>query len=1082
MHKVNGNIADNRFTTLCRTVAAMLALCLPLFTFSQQALTLTERADGNLLIRNGLTGIVIPSEKNIRQKGGVMAPIQSFILADGRLTDSSSNLLTSRVPVTHATLEQTRNAEQITCLFRYQFSDTGFYTCRITLMKNSRSIRIEEDSNDDLGYTVQVGKSREFDRARYRGWVASDPEWGREPDGRAYREENNRKPLDASVNLKYSSATRYPLMSNWDPAGGEVNTGRYWQAYSESGTQSTPLFGIFQGKPSLLVGNKFAGVRFITSAPTPKATGTLELKMELERRGPDNSYYPRKRFQWCVYISTKKDLLPPDQYQPIGIEMNRVSGVADQVAEYCTKPLQLNEQFLKGAIYLNDSSVQSMIKRVKADQQYYEKLLAINPSIRQTLDAWRYPDSAASLKRYVLLLYADIKKELVQGDGTHAFNIKYWMGSMYYKNIAMLITTLFADPAVRITDGERQQMTEFLRLMARLLWDDNYVPFFDSSGINFGTANMSYQYRNNGRNFFALIFSGDPEFRDRARNVHKQAESDLLKAISANGISFASPHYTQATIEPILYTMLQLKRTGVADLFKDQKDRLQKFAAFYTSLLTPPSVRFMGYRKLVSIGDGSEESAAVFALLAAGMKDVDPSLANNLYYIFENGAPRQSQFGSLGLAIDLFPHQGKVHTGSANFQGYLSHARSGLGSPRESASWIINGEVYLDHRNDDRGELILYALGAPLSLSRSSFYSPHAPDARIRSLVVPERLFPEWKSAQQPINGENKLGNPWLGSDVKTFGKYDHLTHSTSLIRNGQLSWSRQFIMIYLNAEEPLFIVYDSLSNNEPAIWSMNFMSEVVTENNSTKINIIPKTHNNGNLAELPSGTPERTLKAGWNSFQFLGQPWAKHPDGGINWTMHLFTAPLSSYSFSQWSTTWQNSQESDEFRKYNDRPYSETQQILRWRSAKPFFSVILPYGKKETSSPYKITSTGNYSIQFTRQDRTYQVTPWSVDIRQGNGKRTISFLGDDPASSAGIRAEGGSCTVQIEGNTVLVMVSGRSGTRKITLPFEVVAANDNIPIPQTQAGRSNILIPFQGEANIYPEMAGFKTFTYMKK
>jgi hypothetical protein len=262
----------------------------------------------------------------------------------------------------------------------------------------------------------------------------------------------------------------------------------------------------------------------------------------------------------------------------------------------------------------------------------------------------------------------------------------------------------------------------------------------------------------------------------------------------------------------------------------------------------------------------------------------------------------------------------------------------------------------------------------------------------------------------------------------------------------------------------------------------MNFMSEAVTENNTTKINIIPRTHNNGNQAELPSGTPEKTLKAGWNSFQFQGQPWAKHPDGGINWTLHLFTAPASSYSLSQWSTTWQNSQESDEFRRYNGKPYSETQQVLRWRSAKPFFTVILPYGKKEIAQPYKTTSTGNYSIQLTRQDRTYQITPWYVDLRQGDSKRTISFLGDDPVSAGGIRAEGGSCTVQMEGNTVRVMVSGPSGTRNIMLPFEVVAASDGTPAPQTQAGRSTLRIVFQGESSTYPEEAGFKTFTYVKK
>ena len=136
-----------------------------------------------------------------------------------------------------------------------------------------------------------------------------------------------------------------------------------------------------------------------------------------------------------------------------------------------------------------------------------------------------------------------------------------------------------------------------------------------------------------------MLLAQDPEFSERARQAAVKVNEDINISVYANGASFGSPHYTQATLDPILFSMLQLKQAGVADLFRTNP-KIKKFAEFYSTLITPPSVRFGLNRKLISFGDGSEESAATFALLAEGLKEVDPSLSARLFHIFNNGPQR----------------------------------------------------------------------------------------------------------------------------------------------------------------------------------------------------------------------------------------------------------------------------------------------------------------------------------------------------------------------------------------------------------------------------------------------------------
>lgn len=1074
-----GYLSQIRFMHFYQAVLFLLGT-LPLYSQAQSTISIKKDRSGYVTIWNGVCGIAVPSSQQLAQAKELPAPIQYFMLADGQATDSSTNLLQSTRKPLSASSEILTFKDSVVIKSRYLFPEKHFYTSTIVVRKNSPSIIIEEDSNEDVSYKLQVGKKGQFNQARYRGWSSTGVDMGYGPPGQPYTDENKRQPMDATVDLPPDREIRFPLLSNWDPAGGEVNTGRYWQLYHATADKNAPMFGFYQGKPSRLIGNKFAGVRLTTGSQQNNTSGCLFLEMSIEKRGPDNSFFPRKRFQWCAYITRKNNLRPATEYQPIGQEMNRQSGVGDLVEAYAGKPLKLNESFRKGSLYLDEKSVQQMIARVRTDASYYNYLVQINPTFKPSLDMWRYKDSAQSLKRTLLQTFIAVKRELIEGDGSHAYYYKYWMGSINYKRAAMQITALFADKSIALTAAENEQLEAFLRLMARIQWNNDYVPFFDSSGINYGTENMWYQYRNNGRNFFAMIFNQDPEFRDRAANVLRETRNDLLGAIRENGITSASPHYTQATLDPILYNMLQLKRAGIGDLFREHKDRLVQFIDFYKTLLTPASVRFSGFRKLVSIGDGSEESAPTFGLLAAGFHDIDEPLSNDLYYIFEHGARKQSLFGELGLSVDMSNHPGSYSGGSASFPGYLSHARAGVNTPLETAAWIINGETYSDHRNDDRGEVILYALGAPLSLSRSSFYSPRAADARIRSTMIPAEMFPSWNAGRQPLNGEDKKGNPWQSSTLLSYAKSPFVTLSHSAMSGNKITWVRQFALIHVVPEEPILVFLDSANSNARMVWNMPFTSEGISLNNQ-KLQEPQRAVFDEVKKESPHSGAESALKAGWNTFNVTGQRWPTHHTGGINWDLHSFTSGNASFTLSQWTNVWQNEQEKEEFRKTNNRAYEESQQYVRIGIQQPFFGLIVPYVKTDSGSRLKPRFLRDRTLILENAKRSYRISSQFVDINNGK-ERILAVFSSMPVSLGDITIAGGAVSIKLGTDSVHVYVADGGEKRIINFPFPLTPAEPRSQRVTMRDNGKTMEIQPAGDFNILSSEPGYRILSFRRK
>lgn len=1014
-------------------------------------------------LTNGQIGIILSRENTIRQAQPkkIPAPIQSLIYFDGTLSDDSPNYLSTETDPSSVKVTISKNtADECIIQYYYRFAKkqfvygkktfaggeagNGFYKAIIRLKKGAKSIMIEEETDYDIFYSIKISNGINPDKARYRGWSASSKEYGYEPSGKVYRPEHERGyPLDATIDLDYSKPVAYPKLVLWEPAGGENNSGRYWLLFNSGASVKGNITGFFQGRPSKLYAGKNAGPCLkITPAETIngiRSERSASIDVSIDRLSPDQSFATRKRFEWGIFISTQKDVLSPELTQPIALEMNRQSGISARVESYISKSARMVPAFYKGAIYLPEEKIQQLIKKIRTDNNFYEKVCSIDGLYKPVFDAWRFPDSARSLLNNILKWNRKLQKEYKIGEGSYEWDMRYWKGAVNFKYYALASSCLFADNTISISLADRKSIEQMLVLMARVVWDDDNTPMFDSSGINFGPENMVYMYQNNARYFFALIFATDPEFSARAKHVLQNVKKDLKNAVYANGSSFGNPHYTQATMDPLLFTMLQLKQAQVANLFT-KNPLIYRFVDFFKSLLTPASPRFNGSRKLVSLGDGSEESAVTFGLLAAGLEDSDKEISNELYAVFENGGYRLSIYGPLSLTVDIInAHEGNPELGTSNYQGYMSHFRYNANTKNETAVWILNGDSLYDHRNDDAGETAIYALGAPLSLGRSSFYYPPATDARIKNVVVPFSAFPEWAGNGQPINERSLTNRTWPTSSQRSFAHLGNSSVSESLMQNEKRKWIRRVAIINTNPEQPVFIYYDSVTGSEYNIWNMFFSSDGIIKTPAGNIEPVKRVYDNINRKELPQGTSVKSLMPGWSTFQFNGQKWNRlfHTSEGINWNLSFFSTKQSEFSLSQWTTTWQNDTEAREFQKTNNRSYSDEQQILRLKTNQPVTAIICPYHKgtkindqaiKEIKAGYHLLLQGKDSVIFTSYG--YYSTAGAT--------RTFAaiFLPGESFSFNNISMEGGPAEIEVTEKQVKIRVHGASGKRIIRLPI----------------------------------------------
>ena len=628
----------------------------------------------------------------------------------------------------------------------------GHYTARITLSADQPSILIEEDADTDVAYELDFYGVTKPNQARYQGHHSTSKQAGYEQDGRQYRMWHERTNCDALVDLQYQTPWETRFLARWDPW--IYDSGWYWQWYNTQDGSDGPLLGIFAGRASRALGAAWSGVQVITRPAADGRPPRAGLRVECNRRAPDARVFPHVRFQWGLFVGTRADLAPPDQVQKICRQMNLHGGFnLNKVHRYALDYPDPPQGY--GGMFMPRDARERLLAKLRADKDgphgkgFHHYLYTQDPYARPLVDFWfdPSPERVQRVSGEVAALANNILDAFVNGQGIMDFRFHYWHGGLQLTGMATWIDQLLASPAT--SAEQRAAAKAAAALFAHILWDDDFVPLFEGHGLNLGNPNMPVN-QGNARALIALLLSGHPAMKAHAESVQKAALADLQGTVNEYGAHMGSVHYVGASAYPLIGTFQQLKMIGRYDAFA-REERLARFAEFYLNFLTPPEVRFGGLRKLVAIGDGSTEGTAMYGQLATGFAGSQPGLSARLMGAWRAGGNVHGNFqGTSYLKIDEDLPAADPALGSATFPGWYSVLRHGWNTPQETAVWLTGGEDYRDHRHCDNGSVVIYALGAPLSVDWGPIYYPHVSGGFLHSLVLPEA----------------ETGHPWDRGDV----------------------------------------------------------------------------------------------------------------------------------------------------------------------------------------------------------------------------------------------------------------------------------------------------------------------------
>ncbi len=838
------------------------------------------------------------------------------------------------------------------------------YRCTITLLAGQPSVLFEEDTDLEMTWSMDLYDGLQPTTARYRGHSAKKKEYGAEPDGQVLRPGHARRPVDATVELRYDKPMRpsytrtdtsWAPLSVWDRWAG--NTGWYWQLLDAQAPAQANLVGFFAGRAGQAVGAANSGVCLFTqpaAADQPGARPKAGLSVSSYRRSASGQLFLQSRFQWGLFVGTKgHDLKPPAEVQPINQQMNLHGGFnLNKIHRYTLDFPDPPGGY--GGLYMDRKAVAALLQKLRADKGgpngkgFHGYLYNVDPPSRPLIDMWADP-GGAKLQTAVAAVNQTAHEMLtafVHGLGIYDPHYSYWHGGLAMMRHGVWIDQILADP--RTTEEQRRQLKAAAVLFGNVLWDNDFVPMDNPHGLNLGTANMPVQ-QSGYRDFYALLLARHPTMIERAKLVDTRVRATVRRLINESGAEIGCPHYMGASFAPTLNTLMQLKQLGKDDPFRTES-RLANFAAFYLNLLTPPEPRVGGKRALISLGDGSTEPSELFGVLGTGFRDADPALSARLMAAWHAcGKPHSSFFGTTLLMIDDSLPATDPKLGDVSIPGYCSVLRHGWGTPNETAVWFVNGDHYSDHRHNDHGSLVIYALGKPLAIDWGSLYTPQAPGAYMHSGVVLEK---EIGHAWDKDGPSLKAGGAWRESTLETFASFAEGAYARARFKAGQTVWTRAVLSIHADERQPILVIRDTFSGEgaqAAKVLTLNLMAEGDVETPAGKV--APalrrhpvKDHKGEEQDQLPSASRPFAVPAGAQRLGFKGKY-------DVDWDVYVVGDESQQALIGNWAVTPLGGFITDQ---------EERQHILRVRGNGTFTTVILPWRRGEKPEGLSVSREGD--------------------------------------------------------------------------------------------------------------------------
>jgi hypothetical protein len=866
---------------------------------------------------------------------------------------------------------------------------------------------------------------------------------------------------DRPASAACSANTYRKLVTNYPPA--DHGAGWYVEMYQAAAPANTPVVGIYTGRVSTLLNSDYGpSMPGIYTSNHHWISGTVDAGIQVDNlvRAFNGVTAPLVHRNWGIWVSTKADILPPADHQPIADEENSLASI--NLSHLYTYQLIYPDppggwQWL----YLQPAGAQQLISWIRNGTPvcgsvtcYYVLRSQYASAIGQSILRMWHQNNPAAVEAALKAATAWTQKitdNLAGGDNHWYDPFVYYQVYISTVPYVPLLNAVLMDS--NATETQKTLTKAMLALFGCILWDEDWFPIDHQTGGGAGLSNQ-YEMYLQFRTLSVAAAPSQPYLSAHLAEAVRYSTEELSQYFSPTGAVPGSTHYEGAFSNSLILNYQALGLQGVLSM---TDPRWVAYGNWELSIQTPPEPRFGNARKVYSNGDGATEGDPRTALLASALSRSNPGLASNLMWAWQQSYDGTSfvedSFISSMAVIDPTIPAVMPHLGSINIPGYHSVERHGFGTPNETVAWFINGDFYNagGHRHYDDGQVSIYAHSAPLAIDwNANAYYPYTGGRFMHDSIVYD------SELKHPWNADNALLTDALtmmkSASNTEFGAFANSTTATGAFpaSDGTL-WTRTMRMMAFNPSYPIIYVADSFvgpgaAAGKTLTWNMMASGPVSTP--AGWITPVPRFSPGCQslAAALPSNGTVHNLASGLQAFGFTGIPWPKHPTGGINWDLFLLSDSTTQQFFiGNWGHSCHPAREAAEYKTANGTPFTETQHILRVHGVGPFTTIILPYRK--TEPPARGITRQSCGIQIVQGNET---TCFNSSVATyTNGTKNILTAYDNTSQSAfGVAVSGGPQEVVIKPDEITWTLSGvTAGARNLTLPG---TWTPNRPLSQT--------------------------------